>query len=121
MKKILIVSTLYMALMALLYSKSQTMDIPPEADSASFTFKLNEAEPLSLRFLPLAGAAPDAVTFTPAEEKWDVNKLAPEFKKVKLENHLLKVTLKRNVSFSFYVRPKTFHYNAKDIKTLLSQ
>ena len=121
MKKILIVSTLYMALMALLYSKSQTMDIPPEADSASFTFKLNEAVPLSLRFLPLAGAAPEAVTFTPAEEKWDVNKLAPEFKKVKLENHLLKVTLKRNVSFSFYVRPKTFHYNAKDIKTLLPQ
>ena len=121
MKKILFVSIFYMALMALLYSKSQTMNIPQEADSASFTFKLNEAEPLSLCFVPVTGAMPEAVTFTPAEEKWDVNKLAPEFKKVKLENHLLKVTLKRNVAFNFYVRPKTFHYNADDIKTLLPQ
>ena len=59
------------------------------------------------------------MTFLPAEEKWDIAQLSPEFKEIKLTNHLFKVTLKHGVMFDFYVRPKTFHYNAKDIKSLL--
>ncbi len=122
MKKISLTLLLFCIAAALsLHGKTQTLTIPTADDSAAFSFKLNTPQTLSLRFIPVSGTAPAPLTFTPMEEKWDVNKLAPEFSKIKLDNHYLKVDIDRRSSFNFYLRPKTFHYNAKDIKELLPQ
>ena len=117
----LAVSVISVMMALSLHGKSQTMEIPAEHDSASFMFQLNAPEKLSFRFVPFRGEKRDWVTFLPAGEKWNVRKLAPEWKKIRLENHLFKVTVKPGVSFDYYVRPKTFHYNAADIKSLLPQ
>ncbi len=102
-------------------NKSETFTIPQEHDSASFCFQLNSQERISFRFDDAGGKKLEQINFVPREEKWNVKKLAPEFAAVKLENHFFAVTIRPGSWFDYYVRPRTKHYNAKDIAKLLPE
>ncbi len=104
-----------------LEAKTQTLTIPQEHDSALFCFQLNSPEKISFRLNDSAGKKLEQISFTPKEEKWGIKKLAPEFEKIKLENHYFSVVLRPGIWFDYYVRPRTKHYNAKDIAALLPE
>ncbi len=96
-------------------TKTETLTIPPEKDSASFSFQLNSQEKISFSFKDAKGKKLKGISFTPKEEKREINKLPPEFAAVKLENHYFAVG---GLGLNYYVRPKTAHYNAKEINKI---
>ncbi len=102
-------------------SKTETQTFPQEHDSAAFCFQLNAPEKISFQFSDADGKKLEQMALIPREEKWKVRKLAEEFAAVKLENHYFAVTIRPGVWFDYYVRPRTNHYNAKDIAKLLPE